>query len=204
MAATIGTDQHLAALALALALGACGRSEIPVPPPRPPIELPRASIPQLALGSGHSCLLQDGEITCWGYAAYDELGVEGFPTGAVRPDIAGEPVQISASGHDTCALIRDGYVVCWGYNEYHEIAPSLPDERLPTRIDLPGPSVAVSTFRRACNSERHRGRSSALWACRTESLRHSAGCQCGGHPPSGNGAIVRDDGGNPMSPCSHT
>jgi len=75
---------------------------------------------QVAVGDGHTCvLLTDGRVRCWGMGENGQLG-DGESTAdvcapsATTVDIDGGVVQLSTSGHHTCALLASGAVQCWG------------------------------------------------------------------------------------------
>ncbi|MFN3199957.1 MAG: thrombospondin type 3 repeat-containing protein [Bradymonadia bacterium] len=83
-------------------------------------------------GTNHSCaLFTDGQMQCWGYNGYGQLGTEsttqiGDVTGGMGDDTA--PVilgqaatQVSVGDHHTCAVLADGSAKCWGYNGYGQL-----------------------------------------------------------------------------------
>ncbi|MDD5182065.1 MAG: NosD domain-containing protein [Candidatus Nanoarchaeia archaeon] len=62
---------------------------------------------QVSAGGHHTCaLLNNGNITCWGY------NIEGQAENYTQ----GDATQVSGGGHYTCALLNNGNITCWGYN----------------------------------------------------------------------------------------
>jgi alpha-tubulin suppressor-like RCC1 family protein len=81
----------------------------------------------LAAGSRHSCaILANGEVSCWGWADFGELGVPqqymGLPPATIP---GGFQAQKLAAGLDfTCAIVNQG-VECWGDNENQSLGRTL-------------------------------------------------------------------------------
>jgi alpha-tubulin suppressor-like RCC1 family protein len=84
----------------------------------------------LSVGGQHACAeLENGEVKCWGYNAYGQLGVgdtvnRGDAPGEMGLDLpsvdlgTGAAVTALAAGSaHTCALLDSGQVKCWGSNE---------------------------------------------------------------------------------------
>jgi len=85
--------------------------------------LPSAVAIAIATGRLHSCALTSaGDVRCWGYADYGQLG-----NGAPLDDVA-FPIPVEVTGLDagvtaisshfdhTCAITRAGDALCWGAN----------------------------------------------------------------------------------------
>lgn len=74
----------------------------------------------LALGSGHSCMLDDeGRAWCWGQNNWGQLGNGNAPNLATNPtEVVGGHrfVHLAAGLQHTCALDADGGAYCWGWN----------------------------------------------------------------------------------------
>jgi hypothetical protein len=81
----------------------------------------------LAAGDEHTCaLLDNGDVRCWGHAAFGELGYgntdpigDDETPGSVGPVDLGTgrtAVAIAAGAAHTCAVLDDGSVRCWGIN----------------------------------------------------------------------------------------
>ncbi len=78
--------------------------------------------------SGWSCgLLDNGNVTCWGFNEDGRLGYVPDPNNDIRTrvseplDLGGKAVQIAAGSTHACALMRDGEVKCWGRNDFGQL-----------------------------------------------------------------------------------
>ena len=100
--------------------GATTTGDIDTPPDT--IELPGgATATAIAAGAAHTCaLLNDGNITCWGYDDDGELGngvgndpIDAPPTPITLP-VGATATAITAGYAHTCALLNDGNITCWG------------------------------------------------------------------------------------------
>jgi alpha-tubulin suppressor-like RCC1 family protein len=86
-------------------------------------------------GSGFCALLTSGQVDCWGFGVYGELGNGSFyPTGNQGSAV---PVAVKGVGNsgtlsgvaslatdgwlDYCALLTSGKVDCWGFGYYGEL-----------------------------------------------------------------------------------
>ena len=86
---------------------------------------PLTGIIQISTGGKHTCALNlEGEVFCWGYHVYGQLGDNSTATSMAYPvkvviDSVGTPfnniAQVVAGSNHTCALNNDGNVFCWGY-----------------------------------------------------------------------------------------
>ena len=77
----------------------------------------------IASGSGHACLLRDGQAYCWGDDSDGELGnntTKSAPQTTPVPVYTGGALsgvtlsQISTGSNVTCALSTTGAAYCWG------------------------------------------------------------------------------------------
>jgi len=70
-------------------------------------------------GWAHSCAVQaNGQVLCWGYNAYGQLG-DGSTANRVAPGIVAgitTGVEVCAGYLHSCARLQNGTVQCWGYN----------------------------------------------------------------------------------------
>ena len=87
-----------------------------------------SGVTALAVGRGHSCAVQNGQVFCWGY---DESGEVGSYSEDIRNPQDGvsysrwpRPVAditnataVSVGLNHSCALLADGTVKCWGSNQ---------------------------------------------------------------------------------------
>jgi alpha-tubulin suppressor-like RCC1 family protein len=88
------------------------------------------SIVELALATSHTCaLLASGEVRCWGFNIYGELGY-GFSYDHASLDyvraraieLSGTAIHIAAGHYHSCALLSGGGVRCWGDNSLGQLA----------------------------------------------------------------------------------
>ena len=90
-----------------------------------------ANVEQIsAVGSHTTCaLLGDGNVKCWGFNNYGQLGLGHIRTigdselpSSVPSLNLGEPVrQVAVAGDFVCALLASGRVKCWGSNNYGQL-----------------------------------------------------------------------------------
>lgn len=124
---------------------------------------------QVATGADFTCALyQEGNVRCWGYNAYGQLGYgdtqnrygkDGF-TPDILPDVdlGGTATQLTAGGTFMCALMDTGNVRCWGQNTFYQLATqdqnNVGDNETPASrgaVVLGAKAVAVSAGgRHAC------------------------------------------------------
>ena len=76
----------------------------------------------VALSSGgyHTCaILDNGDVSCWGYGYYGQLG-NGATSDKSTPTLTSSlgtgrtAVALSSGGYHTCAILDNGAVSCWG------------------------------------------------------------------------------------------
>lgn len=81
------------------------------------------TVTQIVTGFGHTCALLDtGDVRCWGFAAFGNLGYgnvqnigdDELPSSVPPVDVGGTVTQLSAGSDHTCALLDTGAVRCWG------------------------------------------------------------------------------------------
>ena len=89
-------------------------------------------------------LLLTGQVKCWGYNAYGELG-NGTTTSSDVPVAAvgisnAKAVTGDNDGGSFCALLSTSHVKCWGYNGYGELGNGNT-----TTFTLPQPVKNIST-----------------------------------------------------------
>jgi len=79
----------------------------------------------IAAGGVHTCaLLSTGNVRCWGYAEFgqlgygnrDDIGNDEPASAGGDVDVGGSVQQIVTGGAHTCALLSGGRVRCWGKN----------------------------------------------------------------------------------------
>lgn len=117
--------------------------------PQPIPGLPDAPIDALAAGGGHACALAQGNIWCWGYNQFGQLG-DGSTTSRVSAvavlGVAGAATQIAAGDYHTCAVINN-VINCWGNNFYGQLGSGDDlDSLVPAPVNgLGGAVVQLST-----------------------------------------------------------
>lgn len=82
----------------------------------------------ISAGWYHTCAIRDdGQLLCWGYGAYSQLGYPGTASvgddetpGSVGPvPLGGRAVRaVSAGDSHTCVILDDGTARCWGLGTY--------------------------------------------------------------------------------------
>ena len=79
---------------------------------------------KVAVGGYHTCaVLRTGEIQCWGYNEYGQLGNStstNSPTPVTVSSI-GNAIAVSGADLNSCAVLASGAVQCWGYNEFGQL-----------------------------------------------------------------------------------
>jgi alpha-tubulin suppressor-like RCC1 family protein len=84
---------------------------------------------QIASGGLHSCaVLDNGDVKCWGYNAYGQLGYGDTVNRGWSPSEMGDnlpavnlgtgrtAIAVSVEEYNSCALLDNGAVKCWGTN----------------------------------------------------------------------------------------
>ena len=80
----------------------------------------------ITAGSDHTCaILDNGEVSCWGFGFYGQLGYGNSDTigdnetpdsaGAVNLGAGRTATSITAGSNHTCAILDNGEVICWGH-----------------------------------------------------------------------------------------
>ncbi|MGB2038560.1 MAG: thrombospondin type 3 repeat-containing protein, partial [Candidatus Poseidoniaceae archaeon] len=84
----------------------------------------------IALSSGHNhtcAILDSGQVSCWGYGEYGQLG-HGMPQNKTTPTptaslgLGRTAVGISSGGDHTCAILDNVSVSCWGSSSYGQLS----------------------------------------------------------------------------------
>ena len=79
----------------------------------------------VAAGHYHTCaILDNGDLKCWGYDNYGQLGDGGSNTNTNAPSSTAidlgtgrTAVAVAAGSYHTCAILDNGDLKCWGYND---------------------------------------------------------------------------------------
>jgi alpha-tubulin suppressor-like RCC1 family protein len=81
------------------------------------------AVVEVSAGQGFTCVrLAAGNVRCWGWGDYGELGYgnrnhigdDETPASAGDVDLGGPALQIASGDQHTCALLAGGRVRCWG------------------------------------------------------------------------------------------
>ena len=83
----------------------------------------------VAAGSYHTCaILDNGDLKCWGYDSYGQLGDGGSNTNTNAPSSTAinlgsgrTAVAVSTGTYHTCAILDNGDLKCWGYDGYGQL-----------------------------------------------------------------------------------
>ncbi len=107
------------------------------------------AVTAIAGGDGHSCALTNsGDVKCWGWNAYRQLG-DGTTSDRLTPvdvrGLASRVTAIAAGAVHTCALTRAGGVECWGVNSVGQLGDGTTDIRL-TPVGVSGLSSGVTAL----------------------------------------------------------
>jgi alpha-tubulin suppressor-like RCC1 family protein len=77
-----------------------------------------SGVASVVTGGGHVCALMDaGEVRCWGYNLFGELG-DGTTFNSTTPvsvtKLGVDVAAVTTGAYHTCAITSDGGVKCWG------------------------------------------------------------------------------------------
>ena len=89
---------------------------------------PLGGIKAISSGGYHTCALTErGNVKCWGYGVYGQLGHGGTSTSTTPVDVHTNSkdnsrldgiTAMSSGNHHTCALTKRGFLKCWGRGTY--------------------------------------------------------------------------------------
>jgi len=82
-----------------------------------------SSATHLSVGDDHSCVLQAGEVYCWGRNRQGQIGSGSAAISALTPQRVpdADAVLIAAGRESTCVIQTSGQVLCWGDNTYGQM-----------------------------------------------------------------------------------
>ncbi len=102
----------------------------------------------LYLSAPHTCALTGaGEVYCWGWNGYGQLGTGTGADHATPTPVAGDLrfVQVRAGGTHTCARTAEGETYCWGSNAEGQLGTgSAADEAVPARVSTEIPMTQLT------------------------------------------------------------
>ena len=109
--------------------GASGGGDQFMPVPVPAL----ADVSQIANGptASHTCVLEDGNVLCWGGNRFGQIGDDN--TGVSRPvpfmvDLPSPAIAVETGGVSTCAVLDTGRVWCWGENTRGQLGDGTTDD----------------------------------------------------------------------------
>jgi alpha-tubulin suppressor-like RCC1 family protein len=112
---------------------------------------------EISSGGYHTCaILDNGEVSCWGWNDYGQLGNGGtsqrnIPTLTSSLGVGRTAVAISSGQAHTCAILDNEEVMCWGYGAYGQLGNGGTSQRnIPTLTSSLGvgrTAVAISSAR---------------------------------------------------------
>ncbi|CAM9901226.1 unnamed protein product, partial [Ectocarpus sp. 13 AM-2016] len=126
----------------------------------PEVDLGGNTVLQVAAGQSHTCvLLASGDVACWGFNEYGQLGLGDTEHRGNSSSDMGEGLavvdlgsgrtatHIACGQHHTCAILDIGSLKCWGYNSYGALGLGDTDNRGETNDTMGDylPSVDLGT-----------------------------------------------------------
>jgi alpha-tubulin suppressor-like RCC1 family protein len=101
-----------------------------------------SGVVSIEAGDDHTCAVTDqGEVKCWGYNRFGQLG-DGSTTSRNIPvtvkGLPGGALAVAAGWGHTCALTADQSVKCWGDDEYGQLGYGQMEDYRFTPMDLAG------------------------------------------------------------------
>lgn len=100
----------------------------------------------VALGAAHTCVLEKGQVRCWGANNSLQVG-SNAPVVSLKKDVVAleaDAKSLCAGYAHTCAVLVDGRVTCWGRNDFGQLGPTAPPKQsLPVTFSLPVPAAEV-------------------------------------------------------------
>ena len=103
-----------------------------------------SSVSSISSGVWHTCSVStSGEIKCWGYNRYGQLGIGTNTDVAIPTSVSGisdgTAVQVVSGQVHTCALTSTGAVYCWGRNDKAQLG-----DVVTSNVDTNTPRITIS------------------------------------------------------------
>jgi len=99
-----------------------------------------SGVDDVAIGREHTCVLQSGQVTCWGSNSRGQLGDAGGQRLVPGTPVPGVPpfVEIEAGQQHTCGLTASRELYCWGRNDSGGIGVgAFSSQELPRLVPIP-------------------------------------------------------------------
>ena len=103
-------------------------------------------------GAAHTCVLDRGELSCWGQNRFGEVG-DGTRERRIKPQkvpgFKGNVISVVAGYSHTCALTTFGKVYCWGDNRFGQLGDGTLNSSyvpVPTPISRNVVSIAAGQY----------------------------------------------------------
>ncbi len=100
----------------------------------------------LSAGNNLSCVLDQGQLLCWGFNGYGQIG-DGTTTSAYTATavsgLSSGVDSVAVGTNHACAVTTSGTVKCWGDNQYGQLGSTGPTSHT-TPLDVPGLSDVSS------------------------------------------------------------
>lgn len=103
-------------------------------------------VTDFALSAGHACLVDDGQVFCWGSATLGRTGNNGdarSPRQVLLPGADAPATSVGVGGVHSCAL-AGGDVYCWGDNSAGQLGTNTPGGPEPVAATDHGDVVQIS------------------------------------------------------------
>ncbi|HMI09776.1 MAG TPA: hypothetical protein VK497_05280 [Candidatus Saccharimonadales bacterium] len=102
------------------------------------------SVTDVGTGNSHTCALAAGEVYCWGYNAYGQLGDGTTTTRSLPLPVGGllaglTVTDLSVGAYQTCAVAASR-AYCWGWNPDGQLGDGTTvNKSVPTRVSTAAP-----------------------------------------------------------------
>lgn len=100
----------------------------------------RSGSSAVAGGAGHTCLIDTGDVLCWGLNDNGQLGTGDYAIGVNSPTrtLVSGATRIAAGSRHTCALLNSGGLECWGANDKGQLGDGTISANSPTPVPATG------------------------------------------------------------------
>lgn len=92
---------------------------------------------KLAVSRTATCgITTTGELWCWGYGAFGQLGIGSKPATASRTKVGDGWRDVAISTEHACGAKLDGSVWCWGENDFGQLGDNLAEPLSPSPVHV--------------------------------------------------------------------